>query len=88
MVVATLNDFLNKLNELEQLRKELKITISDRYNSLIEIEADLDVDNKPYFHILHDHFQTELSLSEMRKLAEWLMKIGILEIGKERDGRG
>lgn len=87
--MATLIDFLNKLNELERLRNELKLRLFDKYNNIIEIEADIDAEDNPYFLIVGEHFQTSISLSEMRKFAEWLRSIGILEIKeKERDGRG
>ena len=89
MGVATLIDFLNKLNELERLRKELRVTIADKYNNIIEVEAELDFENKPYFSIWSERFQVEIPLEEMRKFAEWLRDIGILEVKpKERDGRG
>jgi len=89
MSVATLIDFLNKLNELERLRKELRVTIADKYNNIIEVEAELDFNNKPYFRIWSEHFQVEVPLEEMRKFADWLRDIGILEVKpRERDARG
>ena len=81
--MATLKDLFRKLEELEQLKKELSINISDTYGKIIEVEVLDDVDGV-CFYMTGEHCRFIIPVEEMKKLANWLHKIGLVE---ERDAR-
>ena len=79
--MATLKELFKKLEELEQLKKELSITISDTYGKIIEVEVLDDVDGV-CFYMTGEHCRFIVPVEDMKKLANWLYKIGLVE---ERD---
>jgi len=81
-VMATVNDLLRKLKELEKLKKELSINISDEYGNIIKVEVEDDVGGVR-FYITGEDCGFVISIKEMKKLADWLCRIGL---AAERDG--
>jgi len=79
--MATVKDLLRKLAELEQLKKELSINLSDAYGNIIEVEVEDDIDGV-CFYMTGEHCRFVISIEEMKKLADWLYRI----LAEERGG--
>ena len=82
--MAKVKELLKKLEELEQLKKEFSVYISDAYGNVIEIEAVYE-DDSVRFYMTGEHCRFIIALEGMKKLANWLYKIGLVE---ERGGDG
>ena len=75
--MPTLEDFFEAIRALKELIDKLKVTFYDKYGNPIYIGVNFDQDGNPYFKFEHEHFQTNIPLEEMIKLAKWLHDIGI-----------